>query len=261
MTRESLARRFRPAGFEQPENSRRNYVKPRRELQYIFDRWVEEISNTIFDWCISEEQYNKAFELVKPLGEIPYREANSLLADFNPKTEGQKEAGLFVSACYTHSPENTIIFDLDAPEIHCIGYGTNKNIVNNGKVGKWFARGSSGLSVNNGECGNFFANLSSGLSIKKENRLDWFSAKSSGLVIVIEESKGYWIVKKDRTIKPVDCERIPGLKEYLDELGNLTKAIKDEESAKIFLERYGPEPKEKIERDIQEILWNREFEI
>ena len=235
MVRESLARKFKPAGFEQPEGSRKNYIKPRKELQEAFDKWVEELPEVLPDRDDSEEQYKKACELIDPIGEIPYREANSLLADFNPKTKGQIEAGLFISACYTHSPEDTIIFDLDAPDIACIGYKTNKNIFNNGEVGNWFAWNSSGLSVNNGECG------------------DGFASYSSGLAIAVKEPKSYGYKEKGRMIKPEDCDRISELKIYFEELCEITRNIKDEESAKRFLERYGSEPKERIENDIKNI--------
>ena len=243
MVRESLARKFHPAGFEQPEGSGKNYVKPRAELQEAFDRWMKELPDNIPSWEESEAQYKIACESIQPLGEIPYRESNSLLADFNPKTEGQKEAGLFISACYTHSFEDAIVFDVDAPEIDCIGYRTNKNIFNNGKVGAFFASFSSGLSINNGECG------------------DWFAWYSSGFVIAIKEPEGYGWKGEGRTIRPADCERIPELKRYMEELSEITRSIKDEESAKRFLERYGPEPKEKIEHDIKEMLKKGGFEI
>ena len=274
MVRESLARRFRPAGFEQPEGSRRNYVKPRAELQNAFDQSVGELPNDV-SYLISAEvrkQYKKACGLVQPLGEIPYREANSLLADFNPKTNGQKEAGLFISACYAHSPEDIIIFDLDAPEIDCIGYKTNKNIFNDGKVGDLFAIKSSGLAVNNGECGDFFAQASSviavnngecgegfaygssGLSVNNGECGSYFASWSSGLAIAVKEPKRYGWREKGRTIKPADCDRIPKLKQYLEELSENSRKIKDEESAKMFLQRYGPEPKARIEKEIKEIL-------
>ncbi len=47
----------------------------------------------------------------------------------------------------------------------------------------------------------------------------------------------------------------------MEELSEITRSIKDEESAKRFLERYGPEPKEKIEHDIKEMLKKGGFEI
>ncbi len=271
MTRESLARKFHPVGFEQPENSRKNYVKPRAELQEAFDRWVEELPETYLHFEKAENQYKKACKSTQPLGEIPYRESNSLLADFNPKTYGQKEVGLFISACYIHSPEQTIIFDLDAPEIEYIGYKTNKNIFNNGKVGNWFAYASSGLSVNNGDCGGVFARDSSGLVVNNGECGNWFAQRSSGpavnngecgdcfasyssgLAITIKKPKSYGYREKGRTIKSADCDRIPELRKYLEELCDLTRGIKDEESAKMFLERYGIGG-EKIEPEIQEIL-------
>jgi len=272
MVRESLARGFKPAGFEQPED-KRDYVKPRRELQKAFYQWVDELPDYL-DW---EVEYNKVCELISPLGEVSYKEANSLLAGFKPKTKGQKEAGLFISACYTHSPEGIIVFDLDAPEIYCIGYKTNKNIFNNGKVGAFFALESSGLSVNNSECEDYFAMKSSGVVINNgESKSwfvegssgiavnnwecgNWFADNSSGLAITVKEPKSYGRKEESRIIKPADCDSIPELRKYLDELSEISRNIKDELSAKRFLERYGPEPKERIEREIKDIL--KEFSI
>ncbi len=230
---ESLARKFHPAGFDQPEGSRRNYVRPRRELQYAFDKWLNELTEHSPVW---KDRYEKACESVMPIGEIPYREANSLLADFNPKTSDQIEAGLFISACYIHSPESTIIFDLYAPQIWCIGYKTNKNIFNNGIVGKYFAFLSSGLSIDNDECGVFFA------------------LRSSGIALGATGPRGYGHIKIGRTIKPAHWHGIPELKTYFEELRDVTNLIKDNESAKIFLEKYGPNPKERIEMEIREIV-------
>ncbi len=101
MIHESLARKFHPAGFEQPEGSRRNYVRPRDELQGAFNRWIGELPRGYFSLSFdeAENQYKKACYLVQALGEITSREANSLLADFKP-AHVNRDAGLFVSACY-----------------------------------------------------------------------------------------------------------------------------------------------------------------
>ena len=317
MVRESLARKFHPAGFEQPENSRKGYVKPRAELQYAFDRWVEELPTECFDWKDSEKRYKNACESIKPIGEISYREANSLLFDFEPKIEGHREVGLFISACYNQSSERVIVFDLDAHKIKYIGLGIGKGrilvnegmtgksfgvkcsgtiinnaytedffgdlssgiIVNNGLAARWFAVNSSGLAVNNletgdyfahdssgfavnnGECGNSFASCSSGIAVNNGGCGSEFAFFSSGLNMAVKEPKtGRW-KENDRIIKPADLDEIPELKQYLEELGDITKTIKDEESAKRFLQRYGPEPKERIEQDIKEILRNGGFEV
>ena len=257
MTRESLARRFRPAGFEQPEGSRRNYVKPRAELQEAFDLWVDGLPTHLefYDERV-REQYERAKKMIRRFGEIKYKEANSLLVGFKPKTDGQKDAGLFVSSCYTHSPEKIIVFDLDASEIDHIGYRTNKNIFNNGKVRNWFALNSSGLAVNNGECGDGFAREYSGTAVNNGECAAWFALNSSGLAVnngecgdgfaweysglavAVKEPEGYGHRVKGRTIQPAGCNSIPELKKYMEELSEISRNIKDEESAKMFLERY-----------------------
>ena len=286
--RENLSRKFHPAGFEQPEGSRKNYVKPRIELQEAFDKWVDELPKYINSEDEIEEKYNKACKLIKPLVKIQYREANSLLVDFKPKTNIQRVAGLFISACYTHSPEDTIIFDMDVPEIEFIGYRTKKNIFNDGKVGKGFVCMASGLVVNNGECRDEFAREFSGLAVNNGNCGDWFALNLSGLAVnngecgdwsfrelsglavnngehgdgFAQGSSGLDILwglksygwKEKSSEKLSDLEGFPVVKYYIEELRNLTKSIKDEDSAKRFLEKYGPEPRERIEQDIKEIL-------
>ena len=155
MVRESLARRFKPAGFEQPEGSRKDYTKPRDELCDAFYRWMRELPEAL-DHMSAYVQYGKARKLIEPLGEIPYMEANALLAGFKPKTKVESVAGIFISACYNKSSERVIIFDLDAPEIKCIGYnlGENRVLVNNGEVGDYFGSGSQGIAINNKKAKN-----------------------------------------------------------------------------------------------------------
>ncbi len=251
---ESLARRFRPAGFEQPEGFRKNYVKPRAELQYTFDRWVNGLPENWYKINTGEE-YNKACELVKPIGEIPYREASSLLAGSKSESLAQRRAGLFVSACYNQSPEQIIAFDTDAPEINLIGYrlGENRVLVNNGKVGNWFASRSSGVIVNNGESGVWFCYNSSGIVLNNGESGDLFGYNSSGILIALQEPKSYGHKEKGRIIKPADCDRIPELKKYLEELSETARNIKDEMSARKFIEKYGASG-ERIGPEINRLL-------
>ncbi len=301
MVRENLARRFKPAGFEQPEGSRRNYVEPRRELQEAFDRWVEKLPDYYLNWEDLENQYKKACGLVQPIGEISYREANSLLVGFKPKTEGQKEAGLFISACYTHSPEDAIVFDADAPEIKFIGYRLERNkiLINSGNLGCYYGEkasgtvvnncasksglgeDSSGTIINNGEIeGNFSCMITSGLILNNGTVYGEFAVQASGLLVnkgkvgglcgrnssgmVIDAEKRNYIVPELRPknlLGPKDIKRNPRLKKYLEELSEISRNIKDEQSAKRFLERYGSNPKESIEAEIKEILRNGGFEV
>ncbi len=258
MVQESLARKFHPAGFEQPEGSRKNYVKPRAELQEAFDKWVDGLPN--YSLALdddSEKEYKKACELVQSIGEIPYREANSLLAGFKPKTYGQSGVGLFISACYNQSPEPVIIFDVDAPEINLIGYGLeeNKILVNKGKVGDYFGRSSSGILVNNGKIEWLFSIFFSGIIINNDEALDLVGYWSGGTIVGLREPKDYGYLLGGGIILKADGSMgIPKLKNYLEELAEITMAIKDEESAKRFLQRYGPEPKETIESEIKKFL-------
>ncbi len=276
MVRENLARKFHSAGFEQPEGSRKKYVKPRAELQKAFYKWVKELPNDHdYDWKETEKQHRKALSLISYFHSIEPEETNSLIAGFNPETEGQREVGLFISACYTKSLEPVIIFDNGSDEIvDYIGYRLPKGkvLVNNGIAGCWFAKyssgiainnksggvlfgsGSSGIAINNGEIENHFANCSRGIAINNGDVGMWFANSSSGIVIAIDEPKSYGDAPEAKVLKPTDCERIPELKKYLDELHDLTKSIKDEQSAKRFLERYGPVPRERIKQNIKEML-------
>ena len=290
MIRESLARKFHTAGFEQPEGSRRNYVKPRTELQEAFDVWVKEFSETYLDDYSQEQKYNIACELIKPLGEIPYREANSLLAGFNPKTEGQEEAGLFISACYTHSPEHIIIFDVDAPDIHYIGFvlGKNRVFVNNGETGNYFGSQSSGIVVNNGESGDFGEHCS-GIVVQNGKTYSTYSDWRSEIFILVDsENPEYGIIKKeigklrlcrwaggDREDFDIACAEhlkyiknltenqagVDELKRYCDDLKQISRKIKDSETTQEFLQIYGPEPRTKIENDLEDILKRWGFKV
>jgi len=256
MVQEALARRFRPAGFEQPEGSRQNYTKPSPELQEAFYRWIDELLS--YEDFVLTEQEKRAQELLRPLEEIPYREANALLTGFKPKIRSERKAGLFISACYTHSPEDAIVFDLDAPEIDFIGYGFGKNrvLINKGKTGDWFAQQSSGTIINNGAVWHSSWQSSSGIFINNGLTGWGFGSGSlgysnSGILIDLKNTKALCLPNYT-TYK--ECDRIPEIKEYLEELGEITKSIKDEESAKKFLERYGKKPEETIRCDIDYIL-------
>ncbi len=270
MTRENLARKFRPAGFEQPEGWRRNYVRPRRELQEAFYQWITELPKKFDGSFIADCEYEKAEKMIKPFGEIPYREANSLLTDFKPKTEVEKDAGIFVSACYNQAPEEIIVFDLDTPEIWSIGHDLEKGkiLINNGSVGDFLGCGSSGVVLNNGHAERQFGSWdSSGISVNMGEAGHWFGHKSSGIVIALQEPESYAdpVCRGFDTIKlvldPSTLDSIPKLKNYLEELSEITKSIKDEESVKRFLERYGPEPGERIEQEIKRILMMRGFRV
>ncbi len=245
MVHESLARKFHPAGFEQPEDSRRNYVKPRPELQYAFDMWINELP-LLFTCSDMGKQYKKACDLVRPIGEITYKEANSLLVDFKPKTGDQKTVGLFLSACYNISSEQVIIFDLDVPEVDFVGgLGENKILVNNGEAGEYFGSDCSGLVVNNKKTRGWFAAGRLGV-IVDNGETGWnFTDYSSRTAIALSPGA--------KTICPCDIDRIPELKKYMKELRDLTMAIKDEESAKRFIERYGVGG-ERIEPEILRII-------
>ena len=82
----------------------------------------------------------------------------------------------------------------------------------------------------------------------------------SGIEISIKNPEDYIYAESARiTLKPVDCERIPELKEYLEDLSEITKIISDEVSAKKFIEMYGPGG-EKIEPEIKKFLAESGFE-
>ncbi len=275
MVRESLARKFHPAGFEQPEGSRQNYIKPSPELYEAFYSWLEGLPNVEFDIndCefdkseIAKEQYIKALRYIDQIGEIPYREANSLLVDFKPKTKAEKNIGLFISACYNRSPEQVIIFDMNLPEIRGIGYCLegNRVLINNGEAGLWFGARSYGVVVNNGKTekgfswrcyvNGAFCESFSGIAINNGDVGDFFGYKSSGKILI---SLNGWATceapTKTETILHLSSPKlIPNLKQYLEELSEITRNIKDEESARKFIERYGIGG-EKIEPEVKDIL-------
>ncbi len=263
MTRENLARMFRPAGFEQPEESRRNYTKPSPELQEAFKEWTDGLDEHIFLEYVNAE-YERAVELIRPLGEISYKEANSLLIDFEPKKDSEKDAGLFVSACYNQSPESSIVFDFDCPNIRCIGYELSKGkfLVNTGSVNHMFGVGSEGVILNLGETGDFFGGQSVGIIINNGKSGNCAGGPfESGIAIFMKNPGNYSHVYSGLIIKPEAIEWIPELKQYIKDLSELSKGLDDEESAKRFLQRYGSEPKEKIGQEIKIILRDRGFEV
>ncbi len=278
MIRESLTRKFHPAGFEQPEGSRREYVRPRDELQKLFYKWFEGLCNDypyweegIREWAypfreVAEEEYIKACELVKHLGEIPYIEVNSLLIDFEPKSFAQQKAGLFLSACYNKSPQQVIVFGFNAPQIWYIGYKLERGkiLVNNGEVGQEFGALFPGVVINNGDVA--FRTHYNPLGIIVNNGI--FECCISDVItpnfeIGFRGQKGAYGYLRNikKFLELADFDKIPELKKYFKNLRELSKSVKDKESTKNFLERYGSEPKERIEQDIEDILKKGGFEI
>ncbi len=163
-----------------------------------------------------------------------------------------------------------------------IGYKFEGVLVNTGKVGDMFGENSNNLLINNGEAGDWFGKFSRGPVTNNGKARPWFGAYSKshvinngeagynfgvftkingGHVIAITEPEdyGYSSSMFGRLLTSSECKRIPELKQYIEELSKITKAIKDEDSAKRFLEMYDPEPRERIEKEIIEILKGMEI--
>ncbi len=259
MTRESLSRKFHTAGFEQPEESRRNYGKAPGKLQKLFYDWIDGLSEKTDPSF--EKQYRKATGILKYLDEeISIQDANSLLVGFEPKTEGQKVAGLFVSACYNHSPERLVVIDLDAEDIYCLGYrlGKRKVLVNNGAVGDFFSIGNYGIVINNGRTGESFGRGSDGIIVNNGSFDLRCGFLAQGPLILLKNSGPIEFSPHGIFLKPGDLKEIPELKLYLEDLCEITRNLKDEDTAKKFVEIYGTDG-EKIKPEIEEILRREEF--
>ncbi len=117
MTRESLSRKFKPAGFEQPDRSRRNHTKPpESELGKGYTEWMKGFY--VNRWGIDKEkEYNRAVELVKDLN-VSIDETNALLiVDCDGYERARGASGLFVSAVYNKLGLDKLILDIDALDI------------------------------------------------------------------------------------------------------------------------------------------------
>ncbi len=178
MVRESLARKFHPAGFEQPEDRRGYSVSDR--LNRIFYQWVDGLGTG----AGQEEDYKRALDAIKDFEQIPSSEATSLLVGFKKRKNYDDKVGLFISACYTKAPEDVIVFDQNAEYISFIGYRLrDKILINEGSVGPHFAMKSACTVINNGNSDLSFARASSGLVINNGHTENFFAESSSGTVI------------------------------------------------------------------------------
>ncbi len=261
MVRESLARKFHSAGFEQPEGSRKNYVRPRRELQEAFYQWMGDLPYGIYsDLSFTELHYERAKRLLEEnkITCLTSLEANSLLLGLKIKTKRGSDIGLFLSACYNLSDEDVIIFDEDAEDVNLIGYNCSKPLINNGRVRNDFGYRSSNFIINNCMARRRFAGSSSGPAINNGDLGGRFGMFSLGLLINNGTSEKGPCIKRigfgNLRMNPDDCDKIPGLKDYLERLRAESEKIKDVKSARTFIEKHGPEPKVKIENDIKEML-------
>ena len=229
--REFMARGFRGVGFPGPKPPR-DPNQPKSELGKRYAQWLEGFDEGFRYWTEKiEQEYRRAFNLIDELelDENSIVEANSLLVlekTGEISEKAYKASGLFVSAVYNKVNPITLIFDIDAPDIDCIGYRFNGFLVNKGKVGDLFGESAAGPVINNGETGDWFGYSAAGPVINNGEAGDWFGWYAKGPVIAIEEPTGYrYLSNSERVLKPADCARIPELKKYIGSIGKKTKAF------------------------------------
>ncbi len=200
MVRENLARKFHPAGFEQPED-KRGYEQPENELGKRYLEWVKSFDEN-FDYLDEhiEKEYQRAVGLVGDLV-VPLDEANALLVDDYKRPEkARKASGLFVSAVYNKLKLDKFIFDLDTDIDfigyrfqglivnnsgvgNCFGWIAKGPVVNNGKTGNGFGSGAKGHVVNNGSVGNELGRCANGIVINNGNAGNWFGQFAKNLIV------------------------------------------------------------------------------
>lgn len=269
------AYQFRPAGHEAPA-ARREYPEPDKKLQKAFEGWEGGLSKDL-DWhheATLETCYTRALDLTKKL-EFSLDEVHGLLLQ-NQDHQYIKYAGLFVSTLFNTTPEKFITYDLELEPIHFLGYrlAKDKVLINRSKVGRWMGERASGPVINYGEADRGMGWQASGPVINFGKTISWFGAGASGSVINYGEVKsmgasaiGYLIAARDpekfveergrvkRTLMQKDCESIPALHAYLDELRQkFERGRCDDKALLAALDELGPEPGRKIEQDIADIL-------
>lgn len=251
-------------GFSPPTSRKEEYTQPPNKLMDVFFEWLENEPEENLQWDEKkrEESYRRTIRLIQENNLKPTStEANSLLAVHRVKTIKDRLAGLFLSACYNLSDEDLIVFDVaDEERIDFIGYKCKSTLINNEETGNDFGIYSSGPVINNGATGNHFCWGSSCIAINtcKAGKLP--DRTSSGIIITLTEPKDCNPPLKYKLIGPSNLERIPKLKEYLDNLKSVTESIKYPESAKLFAEQFGHKG-ERIKENIYKILKDGGIEI
>jgi hypothetical protein len=128
--------------------------------------------------------YDEIVESVpEGLRELSPQDATAAL--FSPRVQERDLtwAGALVSAIQKYSSDSCIVYDETLDRINCIGYGSEKIIINKHQVGMYFGERSSGYVVNVGDMGSFSGLGSSGIVINLLRNGDALGYESTGVCI------------------------------------------------------------------------------
>jgi len=277
--------KMKPVGHDPPE-ARREYSKPDRKLQLVFEKWLNKGVPRMY-----KQDFFDAQTAIKTL-DANIDEAHGLLLEYESH-QNLRMAGLFLSAIYAKHPDEHIIYDVETrTPIDHIGYGLleHKILIIDARTGKRagsYALGlvlanaqtgydtgafASGTTVINAQAGNSTGRGASGLIITNEQTGRLTGLQASGIIITnahTDESMGWqasglfltptnpknWAETFNGT--HIDAEQIQQndkLREYLTKLHETTKMLRTIDDIAAFKEKYGKKPQEKIKQDIERLL-------
>jgi len=240
---------FKPTGRKVAPTSR-EYKEPSRELEKAFEQWLDRVSSSTL-W---EDDYKSACELIEGL-RPSVDEAHTLLVSHcdHPKIV---RAGLFASAVHNKVRDKIIVYDLKLetpPQNLAYKLAKGKLFINNGSAGDWMGWGAKAPTINNGSAGDLMGELAKAPTI---NNGGWgMGEHAESLVIALKEPKGYGqLGKGGRLIRPVDCEQVAELREYLENIKMRTSRLGRPEATEEDYRWVAGLDGEQMTKDIEAIL-------
>lgn len=292
---EQMAYKMQPAGHEKPEEKRK-YEKPSNKLASAFEEWVKEYPDDSMSIPVTpddretffDKSYSKAQNLTEKLNaSVAEAHALAILYRDHPKCF---YAGLFISAIYNKSQEKDIIFDLHECRIDLLAYKLvkGKRLINYEKLEGDTGFKSESPIINYGTMLEVGADSSSLImNLGHADLLGGYGGNyrpeptpviinfgtcstitgTCGIVLSLKKPRSQvqyndTPYKPNILLKPKDCKKIPELSHYLKQMQRKFElGRKDYTKALAALDELGPEPGEKIAKDIEEILRGYKYDV
>ena len=272
MSLEQMAYKMQPAGHDAPQEKRKyERCESNRKLTTAFERWLK-----IDIYALHSSPKKLADYIIKDLA-TSVEEVHALLLKYQDH-KNFKHVGAFLTAVYDRVDDRIIIFDLNVDtQIDNIGrdLSLEKVLINKGTVGRFFGFGAVTV-INYGQTARSFGQNTSGATINLGKIEDYPFTECEGYVINYTETPE----KRKEFIEDIlRCElegklwtpaekrnivldqvlsqkyKMHELWDYLTELKDKLQPGKDDyKNAIEIVKSSGPEPGQKIKKDIDNIF-------
>jgi hypothetical protein len=141
---------MRPLGHTKAKEAREECIAPLNER--LFEAWGNFPART------SSEHLATYYRAIEDLAPIAFSRPDlDALILRTPVTDTRcgTDLGLFASAGMALLPERKITYSLETPDVHCIGYGLEKDLIITGTVGNYAGERMRGTFMNRGSTAHF----------------------------------------------------------------------------------------------------------